>query len=93
MAEAKVLDEVGALCAFACRSYSISVMSEKYAARNAPAPGPPSTKITVTLLLSKTGFFALEAEAGASACAWCRGMCSASATLSTMDGMLYQYCV
>ena len=58
MAEAKVLDEVRAVSAFALTSGKQRVMDvwETIWERCSPAPGPPRTKMTVTLLWSNTGF-------------------------------------
>ena len=64
--------------------------------RRSPAPGPPSTKMTVTLLLSNIGAFEVVAVVASafvfSLCTFCSAscffMCNAPVILSTMVGMI-----
>ena len=54
MREVELGDKAGALGAFAC-ARGVSERTRRDQRRGVPAPGPPRTKMTVTLELSKWG--------------------------------------
>lgn len=58
--EAKLLDNVSTLRALACLSAESCGAMSSSAPENAPAPGPPRTKTTVTLSWSKVGLSRLK---------------------------------